>query len=146
MAQEFLVGARFNINTIKKGDSLIVPLKKLEEDIHEHGGNHKNVSDYSHVIKIKLLEVKENAVEIEVIINAENTESLRLEFEVSYFDAPLTDNTLLPDKHRFAITLKETNMKTQEATLNVFEFPADFITTGYRPSIREANKMINNIQ
>ena len=146
VAQEFLVGARFNINTIKKGDSLIVPLKKLEEDIHEHGGNHKNDSDYSHVIIIKLLEVKENAVEIEVIINAENTESLRLEFEVSYFDAPLTDNTLLPDKHRFAITLKETNMKTQEATLNVFEFPADYVTTGYRPSIREANKMFKNIQ
>jgi hypothetical protein len=37
-------------------------------------------------------------------------------------------------------------MKTQEATLNVFEFPADFITTGYRPSIREANKMFKNIQ
>ena len=43
VAQELLVGAKLSIFRIKKGDSLsfTVPLKKLEEDNHEHGENHK---------------------------------------------------------------------------------------------------------
>ena len=87
-------------------------------------------------------------MEVELIIEPGNPESRKRKFEVSYFDTPLTDNILLPDKHRFAITLKETNMKADphEATLNVFEFPADYVTTGYRPSISEANKMLKGIQ
>ena len=95
-----------------------------------------------------MIEVKAYAVEIEVIIDAKKPDSRKLEFEVSYFDAPLTDNTLLPDKDRFAITLKETNTKVHphEATLNVFEFPAGYVTTGYRPSISEANKIFKTLK
>ena len=144
VAQELLVGSKPQIFKKKKGDIFFVRLNKLEEDSHENGENHTDGNEGGHVISIKLINVKALSIEIEVMID-EDTER-KLKFEVSFFDAPLTDNTLLPDKHRFAITLKETNMKTQEATLNVFEFPADYVTTGYRPSIREANKMFKNIQ
>ncbi len=150
VAQELLVGSKPNIFTKKEGErfSFTVPSQESEQGNHEHGENNKRGDDQPHDIIIKLIKVKEHAVEIEVIIDAEKPDSMKLEFEVSFFDAPLTDNTLLPDKHRFAITLKETNMSVQpyEATLSVFEFPADYVTTGYRPSIKEANKMFKNIQ
>ena len=95
-----------------------------------------------------MLKVEEHAIKVNVIIDAEKEQEMELEFKVSFYDAPFTDNTLLPDKHRFAITLKKTNMESDppEATFHVFEFPADYVTTGYRPSIREANKMIEAIK
>ena len=69
-------------------------------------------------------------------------------FKVSYYDAPLTDNILLRDGHRFAITLKKTNTIDHPltATLNVFEFPADYVTTGYRPTIGKASEMFKGIE
>ena len=150
VVQELLVGSTPKIFTKKEGDSFsfTVPSEKSEKGNHKHGENNEHGTDKPHDIYIKLIKVKEHAVKIEVIIDAGKPDSMKLEFEVSFFDAPLTDNTLLRDKHRFAVTLKETNMKAQpyEATFSVFEFPADYVTTGYRPSIREANKMFKNIQ
>lgn len=145
VAQELLVGAKSELLRKKVGDSFTVYLGKLHKDNDEQGENHTHSNEHGHEIHIKLKKVTTHAIEVEVIIDAEKAR--KLEFEVSFFDAPLTDNTLLPDRHRFAITLKETNMKVQphEATLNVFEFPADYVTTGYRPSIREANKMFKAI-
>lgn len=146
VTQELLVGSKSKIFTMKEGDIFFVNLNKLEKGNHENGENHTHRNEKGHVIAIKLIKVKEIAIEIEVIID--NDKARMLEYKVSFFDAPLTDNTLLPDKHRFAVTLKETNMEAhpREATLSVFEFPADYITTGYRPSIRETNKMFKNIQ
>lgn len=146
VAQELLVGSTPQIFKKKEGDIFFVPLNKLAEGNHENGENRTHSNGGGHVISIKLLKVKALSIKIEVIIDDDTDR--KLEFEVSFFDAPLTDNTLLPDKHRFAVTLKETNMKAQpyEATLSVFEFPADYVTTGYRPSIKEANKMFKNIQ
>jgi len=111
--------------------------KKLEEGKYEQGEKGE------HEIRITLIKVKARSIEVEVNLDAEKERKLK--FQVSFFDAPLTDNTLLPDGHRFTITLKETNMKVNphEATLNVIEFPAHYVTTGYRPSISEANKMFN---
>ncbi len=100
-----------------------------------------------------MLQVEVHAIKVEVTIDAEKAKdqgetARKLTFKVSFFDAPLTDNTLLPDRHRFAITLKDTDMTVYpyEATFSVFEFPADYVTTGYRPSIREANKMFTDMQ
>ena len=148
VAQELLVGSTPKILKQKKGDSFTVNLGKFDKGNHEQGENHKHGTGQGHEIKIKLIEIREHVIEIEVIIDAGKINSRKLEFEVSFFDAPFTDNTLLPDKHRFAITLKKTNTKVHphEATISVFEFPADYVTTGYRPSIREANKIFNNIQ
>ncbi len=145
-AQELLVGAKPEISRKKVGDSFTVHLGKPQKRNYEHGENHTLSNEGEHEISIKLIKVKAHAIEVEVIIDAEK--GRKREFEVSYFDEPLTDNTLLPDRHRFAITLKETNMKVDphEATLSVFEFPADYVTTGYRPSIREANRMFRKIQ
>ncbi len=147
VSQELLVGSKPEIlRMMKEGDSRTVALKKSEEDNDEHGENHESGNGLGHRIRIKLMRVKQHAVEVEVKIDG--GESDAMQFEVSYFDAPLTDNTLLPDKHRFAITLKETNMEAHppEATLHLLEFPADYVTTGYRPSISEANKLFRSIE
>ncbi len=148
-AQELLVGAKLNIREIIEGKSTIINLK-LDPDSHEHSEEqaHSEEPKTSHKIKIKLVKVRARSVEVRVTINYETAEARTIQFEVSYFDAPLTDNTLLPDKHRFSITLKDTdiNEHPHKATLNVFEFPADFVTTGYRPTITEVNKLLEGIQ
>ncbi len=148
VAQELLVGAKPEIKRMKVGDSFNVYWGKLQNGNHEDGENHKHSNEGGHEIVITLIKVKAHTVDVEVEVMIDAEKARRMEFGVSFFDAPLTDNTLLPDRHRFAITLKETNMKADphEATLSVFEFPADYVTTGYRPSIREANKMFKAIQ
>ena len=158
--QELLVGAKpTEIKDIIVGNSTIVNLKS-DHDSHEpseeqapseepeNSHEHSEEPENSHKIKIKLIKVRARSVEVQVTINHDTAEARTIQFDVSYFDAPLTDNTLLPDKHRFAITLKDTNINKHpyKATLNVFEFPADFVTTGYRPMITEANKLIEGIQ
>lgn len=146
-AQELLVGADLRFIPMTEGDNFTVALKS-EKDNHEQGEEHEHSQEGVHEINIKLIKVRAHAVEVELTIEPGNPESRKRKFEVSYFDAPLTDNILLPDRHRFAITLKETNMKARprKATLNMFEFPAGYVTTGYRPSISEANKMLRGTQ
>jgi len=148
--QELLVGAKpTEIKDIIVGNSTIVNLI-FDQDSHEPSEEqaHSEEPENSHKIKIKLIKVRARSVEVQVTINHDTAEARTIQFDVSYFDAPLTDNTLLPDKHRFSITLKDTNINKHpyKATLNVFEFPADFVTTGYRPMITEANKLIEGIQ
>jgi len=146
--QELLVGAKpTEIKDIIEGESITVQLK-FEQNNHADSEEQEHSDENEHKIKIKLIKVEARVVEVQVTIDPESAESKPLGFDVSYFDAPLTDNTLLPDKHRFSITLKETNIieYPYKATLNVFEFPADFVTTGYRPTITEANKLIESIQ
>ncbi len=150
LAQELLVGAEPNLIHMELGDTTTVELN-LEAHGEEHDANREadvtlasNDGSMAHWIDIVLLRIQEHAVDLEVTLYVENHEPRKLRFQVSYFDAPLTDNTLFPDKHRFAITLKETDIEGHhnQATLNVFEFPADYVTTGYRPSIRESNRLI----
>ena len=146
--QELLVGAKpTEIKDIIEGESITVQLK-FEQNNHADSEEQEHSDENEHKIKIKLIKVRARSVEVQVTINHEAAEARVIQFDVSYFDAPLTDNTLLPDKHRFSITLKETNIieYPHKATLNVFEFPADFVTTGYRPTITEANKLIESIQ
>ena len=147
--QELLVGTVPNIILLSQGadTSFTLGTSHEEELGHESGKSIElaaNGEPTEHEISIKLLEVKKNEVRLELNLEPGNPRSEPLRFRVSYFDAPLTDNTLFPDRHRFAITLKGTDMRNRPYTakVNVFEFPADFVTTGYRPSIRESNKLI----
>jgi hypothetical protein len=59
-------------------------------------------------------------------------QDLGYNFVLSWFDLPLTDNTLLPDGNRFAFTLAAV-MKGREATLRIIWFPKDYVTPRERP-------------
>lgn len=78
-------------------------------------------------------------------------------FWVTYYDAPLTDNTLVPDGDRIALVLDDLrplkNAKLQDphrdfgldtAIISVIHFPADFVTIGYRPTMSRINDLIVN--
>jgi hypothetical protein len=59
-------------------------------------------------------------------------QDLAYTFVLTWYDLPLTDNTLLPDGNRFAFTLAAV-MKGKEATLRLIWFPKDYITPRERP-------------
>jgi len=59
-------------------------------------------------------------------------QDLAYNFVLTWFDLPLTDNTLLPDGNRFAFTLAAV-MKGKEATLRIIWFPKDYVTPRERP-------------
>ena len=65
-------------------------------------------------------------------------------FEVSFYDTPFKDNLLLPDGHRLAFLLKEVTPSSEPrlARLKVIEFPADYVLSGYRPSLAELKRII----
>lgn len=149
-AQELQVGAFPEPIQITEGDTVVERVRP--PDLHEHTGEekHEHNENDSHAIIIRLVDVREHSVDVEAWFDTEAAdigESEGITFEVSYYDAPMTDNTLLPDHHRFAITLKETNIDVHPhtASLNVFEFPAHYVTTGYRPSIREFDEMVSEV-
>jgi len=63
--------------------------------------------------------------------------------DVSYFDSPLADNIIVPDGDRIAVTLKDVDLKNSRcATIKIIHFPADFITTGYRPSFQKVEALL----
>ena len=59
-------------------------------------------------------------------------QDLAYNFVLTWFDLPLTDNTLLPDGNRFAFTLAAV-MQGKEATLRIIWFPKDYVTPRERP-------------
>ena len=59
-------------------------------------------------------------------------QDLAYNFVLTWYDLPLTDNTLLPDGNRFAFTLGAV-MKGKEAILRLIWFPKDYITPRERP-------------
>jgi hypothetical protein len=61
-----------------------------------------------------------------------NYRSLEYKFKLSWFNFPLTDNTLLPDGNRFAVTLQTVN-KMDTARLEIVWFPKDYVTPRERP-------------
>lgn len=69
-------------------------------------------------------------------------------FWVEYFDVPFTDNTLLMDGHRIAFILKYANIEVHphQAMFKVVEFPADYILSGYRPSVRHVGELFGEIK
>ena len=59
-------------------------------------------------------------------------QDLAYNFVLTWYDLPLTDNTLLPDGNRFAFSLAAV-MKGKESTLRLIWFPKDYITPRERP-------------
>src|SRR5262249_45889283 len=56
---------------------------------------------------------------------------LAYNFELGWFDFPMTDNTLLPDGNRFAFNLVAVNGKA--ATVRLIWFPKNYFTPRERP-------------
>ena len=145
-AQELLVATTPQVIRLAVGDSVMVHVFEGnsilgEEQGHEgeegvNGQEQKGV----HEILVKLTEVREHDVKVSIDIDPENALFGEREFRVSYFDAPLTDNTLLPDGHRIAIVLRQ--IHGRRATLSVLEFRADYVPTGYRPAIKGTHELI----
>ena len=106
--------------------------------------------DEIHHIIIDVKVITEISVKATIKLNPNTDESIELNngkpIEISYFDSPLTDNILLPDKHRIAVTLKDIYAvgNQYKAKLKIIHFPAEFITTGYRPSVKFAKEMLEN--
>lgn len=61
---------------------------------------------------------------------------------LTYFDTPLTNNFVMPDGDRVAIVLNEIIGK-ESARLDVVHFPADYVTTGFRPSVNRINEILD---
>lgn len=118
-------------------DTVRLPSLDSEEETH---------SMNEHVLVVTLEEVEEGRARVKVETNPglPDSDSWRSEywtstFDVGYYDAPFTDNTLLPDGHRIALSLWKTTEST--ASVTVLEFPADFITVAYRPSLHDLDEI-----
>ncbi len=145
-------GSGFPEITLSEGDSVEINLVTVE---------HEAPAD-THKIKIILKSVNsENAVDVNLTIlsshsqNAHNTgkNPEPIEFEVSHFDVPFTDNTILPDGHRISIMLKKACYWEHEypgsphkATLKIIEFPVHYIISGYRPSLNHLQDIFDELE
>ncbi len=63
---------------------------------------------------------------------AQKYQDLAYNFTLTWYDLPLTDNTLLPDGNRFSFSLAAV-MKGRAATLRLIWFPKDYVTPRERP-------------
>lgn len=71
-----------------------------------------------------------------------------VEFDVTYYDMPLTDYTTLRDGHRFAITFKGLYERDDVvvAKLSAFEFDQDRILPRDRPTLADLRRLMNEIR
>ena len=71
-----------------------------------------------------------------------------VEFDVTYYDMPLTDYTTLRDGHRFAVTFKGLyeRDKVVVARLSAFEFDEDRILPRDRPTLADLRKLMEKIR
>jgi hypothetical protein len=72
-----------------------------------------------------------------------------VEFDVTYYDMPLTDYTTLRDGHRFAITFKglyERDDGVTVAKLSAFEFDRDRILPRDRPTLADLRRLMQEIR
>lgn len=66
------------------------------------------------------------------------------EFTLTWFDLPLTDNTLLSDGNRFAINLKLFDRDSKTISMRVVWFPKDYFTARERPlNYAELQRLLN---
>lgn len=86
-------------------------------------------------VKVTLLEVdwERETVEILLTIDTEGRNLTPLEFELGFYDLPLTDNTRLGDSNRFAIVLESLDEEANEVFLNVVWFPREYVGLSERP-------------
>lgn len=103
-----------------------------------------------HVVEVTLLQMRSdtNAVKVHLVIKdiIKKDQEISEYFWVEYLDVPLTDNTLLHDRHRLAIVLDSAriNGRSSYADLSLIEFPANYVTTGYRPQIQQIDEMLSH--
>ncbi len=69
-------------------------------------------------------------------------------FVLTWFDLPLTDNTLLPDGNRFAVYLRTCFPQLQKAVVAVMWFPKGYFTPRERPlNYRDVQQLLGvNVQ
>ncbi|HTJ51896.1 MAG TPA: hypothetical protein VL443_20690 [Cyclobacteriaceae bacterium] len=103
-------------------------------------------------VQIHLVSIQENKISITMsiryndergrVININNAD----QFNVSYFDTPFSSNFMMPDGHRLALILEEIDYthNPHSARLDIVHFPADYVTVGYRPSIRQVNEIVHD--
>lgn len=65
-------------------------------------------------------------------VEEQKYQDIAYNFMLTWFDLPLTDNTLLPDGNRFAFTLVAV-ARNREATFKLIWFPKDYFTPRERP-------------
>lgn len=157
--EELLIGGNDSTINLAVGDTTLLYFR--ESDHHEHKTGHGSHStdctdeNTPHKVWIKIENIEPNISSVGIRLTLFDCER-KMEmnngepFHVQYYDSPLTDNILLPDKHRVAVVLKdiyphadsEDKSAPLKAKLKVIHFPADFITTGYRPSLSSVNKLL----
>jgi hypothetical protein len=78
----------------------------------------------------------------------ETEPSATYQFTLTWFDLPLTDNTLLPDSNRFAVNLERVAESDGQAspgfiTIRVLWFPKGYFTPRERPlNFQQVRKLI----
>ena len=93
-----------------------------------------------HQFFVTLTDLKEDHAKIK-LRDPDGHHFNEIEFDVSYFDMPLTDNTMLQDGHRLAVTLKATGTAAGTADLKIFEFTHDnYVTPRDRPPLSQLHK------
>lgn len=65
--------------------------------------------------------------------NEQIYEDINYDFTLTWFDFPMTDNTLLPDGNRFALVLGAVSETERSAVLRLIWFPKDYFTPRERP-------------
>jgi hypothetical protein len=122
--------------TVGKGDSVIVQVRcKAEPHRHPH---------HEHDVKINIFSIPDTT-EAKVKLTVDGARfNHGHPFGVTYFDMPFTDNTLLPDGHRIALILEDIPAARDSATLRVIEFPAEYVLSGYRPSLARMNDLLED--
>ena len=136
---EASVGKKFESFWLNEGES------ETKSFGFDTGGVHQD----SHEMTIKLNRVTETGAEVRIKLpdkDSDDREGKRL--EVSYFDTPFGDNKILPDHHRFAVVLKDTDLMhwPHSAKLKVVEFPAHYVVNGYKPSVDRVEEMLQEMK
>ncbi|CAN5789441.1 hypothetical protein BH10BAC3_BH10BAC3_31470 [soil metagenome] len=118
----------------QEGEHVIIKLEKIDSSTWMTGGDALK-KDVKIFLSINYRKDKNNCHDCRIDLIRKNS------VNVSYFNSPLSDNFLLPDGDRIAVILEDIN--GHNATISVIHFPADYVTVGYRPSIRRVNKLID---
>jgi hypothetical protein len=77
-------------------------------------------------LKLELLQVNENSIRIRTLPEYKNG------FEVTYFDMPYVDNSVI-NAMRYSIVLSEIDLKRESAKIKIVIFPGNYLSPRDRP-------------
>ena len=138
---------------MREGADQIEPIDFIETETRLIGGNEspdfgpkptpfgqpKEVKSpdgrYSLKIGIYKADWEEETFNIWILVddNVCDEKRLPMDFMLTWFDFPLTDNTRLRDGNRFSVVLSVVDPKTRRVTLEVIWFPKGYFTARERP-------------